>query len=243
MTAENTRMSFTELCQSLVEEFAVALVTVKRSHPNIRVRSVQLSIGQTTEDIAAHEANGVELSPPLLAGRYRGIEKGWQLQLEMGEQSSATFAGIKRPLPSRTAATMLDCFAGQPLTVIDGISSSWERFFAAFGLTELRHLARLEDPELADIMAEGGNLRVREFRRKALLLQLPLPALPPSSFGNSSLYDLLHLPMKEVRQSFSRPVTRAEVAALYEMLDILNVAVDYRLLRRTPLNELLDNWM
>jgi len=144
MTAENTRMSFAELCRSLVEEFAVALVTIKRSHP--------------------HD----------------------------------------------------------------------------YGLTQLRHLARLEDPKLTEIMADGGNLRVREFRQKALMLKLPPPALPPSNLGEKSLYDLLHLPLDMVQKSFIRPVTRAEVAALYEMLDILNVVVDYRLLRQTPLRVLLD---
>lgn len=240
MTAENTGISFAELCRSLVEEFAVALVTVKRSHPHVRVRSIKLNIGQTEEDIAPHEENGVEPATPLLAERYQGIEKGWQLQLEMGEQPSATFAGIERPLPSRTAATVLDFFAEQPLTVIDGISTSWERFFAAFGLTQLRHLARLEGPKLTEIMADGGNLRVREFRQKALLLKLPPPALPPSNLGEKSLYDLLHLPLDMVQKSFTRPVTRAEVAALYEMLDILNVVVDCRLLRQTPLHELLN---
>ena len=240
MTSENTKMSLAEFCQALVDEFAVALVMVKRSHPNVAVRSVSINIGQTEQDFTDPKENGETGSKLLLSDRYPGSEKGWQLQLELGERPVATFAGVERPLASRTAATVLDLIRDRPLTVIDGISTRWSRFFANFGITRLIHLARLEEPKLREIIAESNSLLVREFRQKVLLLKLPLPALPSSGLGDKSLHELLRLPMREVQENFSRPVTRSEVAAFFEVLDILNVVIDSRFLRKIPFHELLD---
>ena len=238
--AEQKNMSIAELCRVLVDEFAVALVMVKRSHPNVRVRSVTLGIGQGEEDFAASENSEDIGNTPLLADRYPGSEKGWQLKLELGERTAASFAGVERPLPARTAATVLDLVADQPLSAIDGISTSWARFFAEFEITELIHLARLTDAQLQELIKASNSLRVREFRQKVLLLRLPLPGLPPSRFGDTSLDEVLRLPSQTLQESFPRTVTRDEVDSLFEVLDMLNLVIDNRLLRRFNLQELLD---
>jgi len=41
------QMSLSELCQSLVDEFAIALTMLKRSHPTVKVNSLKLALGQT----------------------------------------------------------------------------------------------------------------------------------------------------------------------------------------------------
>ncbi|MFU8769031.1 MAG: hypothetical protein ACNA7H_04790, partial [Desulfotignum sp.] len=121
------------------------------------------------------------------------------------------------------------------------ISTQWSRVLAAYGIIHVKDLARLDDPLLLKIISESNSLQVRKFRQKVLLLKIPVPSLPVSAVGDKSLYDLLKTSMAVVQQSFSRSVTPGEVAALFEMLDILNLVVDSYLLRRITLHQLLDS--
>lgn len=233
------QISFTQLCQSLVDEFTVALTMIKRSHPSVKVRSVKLNIGQTEQDISAPKDNE-EPNSLILTSRYPGSESGWRLEMELGERSEATFDGVKRPLVSRTAPMILDMFAWEPVTVIDGISSKWSSFLSVFDITQVIDLARIKESLLHQITVASNSLQVREFRQKALLLELPVPALSPSALGNKSLYGVLRSPLAEVQKSFNRPTTLAEMESLYEVLDILNVVIDNRKLRKIPLQQLID---
>lgn len=240
MAEKSGQISLGELCRSLADEFAVALVTVKRSHPHVTVNSVKFNIGQTSRN--PDDTNDIEGTAPFISrDRYPGSEAGWQLQLDLGEKPAATFEGVKRPLVSRTAPTALDIVAWEPVTVIDGISTGWGRFFAGFEIYQIIDLARVEEPLLQKMVAESNNLLVREFRQKALLLQLPVPSLPVCLLGERSLHDILKLSMTEVEKSFSRRVTHNEVAALFEVLDIFNVVIDNRMLRKISLRQLLGS--
>lgn len=238
MADKKKQMSLGDLCLSLADEFAVALVTVKRSHPNVRVNAVTLNIGQTRQALET-PADTQDAAPLIPADRYPGSETGWQLQLELGEQQAATLADVKRPLAGRTAATALDMVAWEPLSVIDGISTKWSRFLTGFNINQVIDLARIEEPLLQEIIAESNSLHIRKFRQKVFLLKIPVPPLPFSEFGEKSLYDLLRLPVADVQQSFSRTVTENEVTALFELLDILNIVIDSDVLRKISLHQLL----
>ena len=240
MANEKIQISFGDLCKSLVDEFAVALVMVKRSHPGVRVRSVKLKLGQTpAAEPPTDEPSAV--TPLILTERYPGSDQGWLLQLELGEGNAATFAGVKRPLVNPYAPTALDLVAEYPLSAIDGISDKWSQLLAGYDLTRVRHLARLDDAELHKIVAETSSLLVREFRQKVLLLQLPVPALPHSTLDTLSLCQILRTPTAELHQRLGRQrVSLLQVEALLEVLDTLNVVIDSRILKKIPLRQLLD---
>lgn len=237
MADEKKQLSLSDLCQSLVDEFAATLVMVKRSHPTVLVRSVKLKLGQAKAPVAAEN-----LSPLILKERYPGSEKGWQLQLELGERSAATIEGVQRPLVHPYAPTALDLVAEYPLTVIDGINTKWSQLFAEFDLTRVRHLARLDESELHKIIDHSRSLLVREFRQKVLLLQLPVPALPHSSLHELSLYKVLRLTTNELHEGFGKQrVSLSQITSLFEVLDILNIVIDTNILKKIPLRQLLDS--
>lgn len=229
------QISLSELCQSLVDEFAIALTMVKRSHPTVKVNSLKLALGQTGQDLA----QGQDADPLILDNRYPGSDSGWRLELDLGERPQAKIEGVKRPIVSRTDAMVLDIIAEEPVTVIDGISSSWREFFANFHVTRVMDLARVDEGQLEKMILKSNSLQVREFRQKAFLLKLPLPALGASDLQNKSLYDLLKLPINEVQKSFLHPVTPAETTYLFEVLDLLNVVIDSRHLQKISLHQLL----
>ncbi|MDD4274444.1 MAG: hypothetical protein PHG14_12045 [Desulfobacter postgatei] len=229
------QMSLSELCQSLVDEFAIALTMLKRSHPTVKVNSLKLALGQTGQDIAQSQ----DASALILDNRYPGSDSGWRLELDLGEQPQAKIEGVKRPIVSRTDAMVLDIIADEPVTVIDGISSRWRDFFANFHVTRVMDLVRVDQRQLEKMILESNSLQVREFRQKAFLLKLPLPALGASDLQNKSLYDILKLPINEVQKSFHHPVTPAETTYLFEVLDLLNVVIDSRHLQKTSLHQLI----
>lgn len=239
MADEKKQISLGELCLSLADEFAVALVTVKQSHPNVRVNAVKIKIGQTRQELNHPDDTQEEAAPLILKDRYPGSETGWMLQLELGEKQSATVAGVHRPFAVRTAATALDMVAWEPLSVIEGISTEWSRFFAGFNIHQIMDLVRLEEPLLQKMIVSSNSLNPRKFRQKVLLLKIPIPPLPSSDFGEKPLSDVLRLPMTEVRQSFCRTVTQNEINSLFEVLDIFNIVLDNYMLRRITLHQLL----
>lgn len=229
------QISLSELCQSLVDEFAIALTMLKRSHPTVKVNSLKLALGQTGQDIA----QGQDANALILDKRYPGSDSGWRLELDLGERPQAKIEGVKRPIVSRTDAMVLDIIADEPVTVIDGISSRWRDFFANFHVTRVMDLVRVDERQLEKMILESNSLQVREFRQKAFLLKLPLPALGVSDLQNKSLYDILKLTTNEVQKSFRHPVTPAETSYLFEVLDLLNVVIDSRYLHKTSLHQLL----
>ena len=232
------QISLSELCQSLVDEFAVALTMIKRTHPMVKVDSLKLNIGQTSQDLSTTS----ESETPeglLLYNRYPGSESGWSLELELGEQPEAKIEGVTRPIVSRTDPTILDIIAWESVTVIDGISAKWSAFLKDFNISRVIDLARADAPLLQEMTLKSNNLKVREFRQKALLLKLPLPTLGASRLRDRSLHEILKSPMEEVQKSFLRPATPAEITYLFEALDLLNLVIDSRHLRKISLHQLL----
>lgn len=232
------QISLSELCQSLVDEFAVALTMVKRSHPTVKVNSLKLALGQTGQDLAPGP-DGQDVNALILDKRYPGSDSGWRLELNLGEQPEAKIEGVKRPIVSRTDAMVLDIIAWESVTVIDGISSKWRDFFADFHVIRVMDLARVDEEQLSGMILKSNSLQVREFRQKAFLLKLPLPALGVSDLQDKSLYDILKLPVNEVQESFRNPATPAEITYLFEALDLLNVVIDSRHLQKISLHQLL----
>lgn len=239
MADEKLQISVGDLLRSLTHEFAVALTLVKRSHPSVLVHSVRLKLGQLPEDAP-------EMDEPLpsliLPDRYPEIDKGWQIELELDEKASASLQGKRLPIPSLDMPTTLDLFAEHPISAIQGIDVEWSQFFTDFDILKIRHLAGLEEPLLQTMTAQSHSLLPREFRQKALLLKMPLPALPDSALNELSIYDLLLLPATELHEKLGiRLVSVTEVRDLIELLDLLNIVIDSAVLRKTSLSELLIN--
>jgi hypothetical protein len=216
------------------------MVMVRRSHPSVVVHSIKLNLGQIPEiDIDANTSG--QPSSLIMADRYPESVNGWQLQLDLGENPTTTFAGIRRPLPKPLAATALDLFSDEPVTNIDGISHKWNEILARFKIIRIRDLARLNDSELQKIISENRNIKIREFRQKVLLLELPLPALPHSSLDESSLYQLLFLSQEELHQQLGKNrVSMSEIEELIEFLDILSLALDSRFMKKIPFSQLFN---
>jgi hypothetical protein len=244
MASTPIHISFGEMFKVLVHEFKDALAIVKRSHPSITVRSVKMNIGQL-DDVSPEEND--EKAPPqtdlILKDRYPGIDKGWQLELEMGERPSASLNGIPQRPSNIYIPTALDYFSECPLGIIKGIDTQWTQFFASFEIYRVRHLARMDGQTLQKINAEKKSLKPCEFRHKAGLLDTPIPTLPESILNEKSLFNLLLFPRNDAHQALgTERVTSSEVAALYDLLEKLNLAIDTHIFHQTNLSQLLELW-
>ena len=239
MAMKTIQLSLGELCKLVIQEFADALDVVRRTHPKVAVRSVKLKIGQVDETQKPTEENAS--SPELLlTQRYKGIGKGWLMELDLGERLAATLKGEPQDLPGVYIPTALDLFTEHPLKVIKGINSEWSQFFADFEITRVRHLARMDDQRLQQLIATSHSMRPREFHRKAMLLDIAVPPLPKSNLHDQSLYQLLALSVDQAHQAFGiEQVALSEVVSLYELLEVLTIVIDSRLLRQTSLAQLL----
>lgn len=240
MADEKLQLTLGDLLRSVTQEFAVALTLVKRSHPSVLVRSVKLKLGQSPED--APEVD--EPPPPLvLPDRYPEIDKGWQLELELGERTSANLQG--KPLammPSLNVPTAFDAFARESISILKGISVKWADFFAGFDVLEIRQLAALEPSLLQTMTAESRSLLPREFRQKALLLKTPLPALPDAVSQELPVYELLQLSATELHEKLGiRLLSLTETRDLIDVLDILNLVIDSAVLRKVSLAALFES--
>lgn len=236
MAEDKLQLAFGDLFKSIVHEFSTALTLVKRSHPSVAVRSIRLHLGQLPED-------EVETGPSLiLPDRYPDIDKGWQLQLELGERPKASLRGVPIRLPSVSVPTVLDLFADQPLAAVKGIDATWSQRFAEFEILRVCHLVRLEEPLLHKLMISSHSLLPREFRQKTRLLKVPVPALPlpESPLGKVSLYKMLQMPTDQLHERLGRrKVSREEVVTLVELLDTLSIVIDSSLLRQTRFEQLI----
>jgi hypothetical protein len=242
MATKPIQISLGETFKLLVQEFEDALSLVKRSHPTVAVRSVKVNIGQADEQAAGEEepAPAPEL---ILSDRYPGIDKGWQLQLELGERPAASLKGVPQQLPGVYVPTALDLYTEHPIGIIKGIDAEWTQFFAHFEISRVRHLARMDDQTLQELVAARHSLKPREFRCKAGLIETSIPLLPKSDLDGKTLYQLLLLSMEEVHEAFGvKRTALSEVTALYGLLENLTVAIDSRILQQTRLSQLLDCW-
>ncbi len=236
MADDKRQISLSDLLRSITNEFAYALALVKRSHPTVLIHSVKFKLGQSSEDMSVTDDQQNQL---ILPDRYSEIEKGWQIELELGARSSASLLGKTVSTPDQNVKTALDVFAEHPLAAIQGIDIKWSQFFADFDIQNIRHLAGLEEPLLQKMTAQSGSLLPREFRKKALLLKNPLLSLPNSSLNETSLYNLLLLSVTELHEKLGlRLISLTEVWDLIELLDLLNIVLDSAVLNQTSLSEL-----
>ena len=236
---QKLQISLGDLLRLITQEFAVGLAMVKRSHPSVLVHSVKLKLGQSPED-----APEMDQLPPslILPDRYPAIDKGWQVELELGEKASASLQGRPLLTPSLDVQTAFDIFAEHPISAIKGIDAKWSQFFTGFEILKVRHLAGLDESLLQTMTAQSRSLQPREFRQKALFLKIPLPVLPVSALKELLIYDLLLLPATELHEKLGlRLVSLTEVRDLIELLDLLNLVIDSAVLRKTNLSELINS--
>jgi hypothetical protein len=242
MADDSIHLSFGDMLKGLVQEFSHALTLVKRYHPMVTVRSVRLNICQET---ALEEEQPTSPSPRtslLLTDRYLGIkDKGWQMEVELGEGVSVRTTNIVVPVLDRDSPTALDIFGDLELVAVKGIDSDWSRIFAQVEITRISHLARMDDPLLLQLIESSHSLQPRDFRRKAQMLRLRLPTLPRQVPPRLDLYQLLQLSENDLLSLLSRDISIFEIRDLIDFLETLNIILDSDRLRLINLDQLTDS--
>ncbi len=244
MANEKIQISFGDMLHGIVREFSDALALVRRSHPAVTVRSVKLNIGQEAET----ELDPTEPTEPtrpaslLLRDRYPAIDKGWLMEVELGEGLSRIRSDGVYEVPELPISTALDLFGDYPLVAIKGIDTIWNRIFTGVDITRICHLARLDDGLLHELITSHHSLLPREFRRKAQLLEISIPPLSyPPDLQNQSLYHLLLMTAEALHQTIGREkISQSEVFKFLEFLEILNVVIDSEQLRQIKLSQLAN---
>jgi len=244
MSDNKTTVSLGDFAALLVREVTQALVLAQNYADYLEVRSVRVCLGQIpdgdgNEQAPADDTAGNDAGGFVLTERYPFFEKGWELAIELDTHVRAKKGGD--PLPVEAAGrVLLDVFGDLPVAAIKGVSKEWEERLRQSGILTVRSLAKMTDKELAGVMQSCGSRYPRELRGKARLLENALPALPVTSVGMVSLYDLIFMQDAQVGQLIgSEKISTTEVAVLAAIIDILAVSLDVTLLRRYTLGALL----
>ena len=237
--AENKQISISSLCKSLVEEFTYSLAIIKRSHPATRVNSVKFRLGQSEEQL-----NTTERSAILLRDRYPQSSKGWEIELDLGENSQITFQGNQQKSVDFEAPHLLDLVADFPLHCIDGVNKIWQNKLADHNLLLIKDLSRLQNDEVHSLAQDCRSLKVREFYQKVQLLKHPLPVIPRLSDDKDiSVISWLKMSAADIQACFAKNViTDSDVGDIVAALDLLNLALDNATLQKMTVEQLRSGY-
>lgn len=238
MSNGSTQQSLGDFAALLVREVAQALLLARENAPFVEVRSIFLRLGKIPEGVG-DEVVGVEPSL-ILEDRYPLLDKGWELELELDNQVQAKLNG--EPFVSQESLrTALDLFGSQPVAWLKGISDQWSLWFADVGVITVEQLASLKDDALLHLIKKHHSALPREFRGKASLLRVPLPALPSNVSLDGSLYEALSLSEKALHQIVgTSKVSTTEIQRIAAILDAFAITIDSEFLHQLPFSCLLD---
>jgi len=240
MADEPIHLSFGDMLKGIVLEFSHALTLVKQSHPSVTVRSVKLNIGQEPQPEEGQPTDTPNKAA-LLLNRYPGSEKGWLMEVELGEGGQAAIDKVRVPLADSAGPTALDIFGTMGPAAIKGIDRDWKRILAEVEITRVSQLARMDDRVLVKLVQENRSILPREFKRKARMLELHLPPLPRSVPARLDIYRLLQLPENDLYSLMAGALSIIEIRALIDFLEILNIVLDSDLLRTVYLDQLANH--
>ena len=129
MSDSSPQQSLGDFAAILVREIAQSLLLAREHAPFVEVRTVNLRLGQLSQD---EDSNETPTAPDglILNERYPLLDSGWQLELELDNKVQASLNGEPIDIPE-TSRTAIDLLGTQPVSIIKGISKEWSKRLAA----------------------------------------------------------------------------------------------------------------
>lgn len=211
----------------LVREISQSLALAKYEAPLVQVHKIRVRFGQEED------------SESIITDRYPFLAKGWDIEMEMDGRLHARLHGEVLPsFPLKT--TLADRFGSNPLSDIKGVSRDWANFFNTHQIRSIGDLAGISMAGLQDLAREKSNITLWEIHGKVRLLNCDIPFFPPSPLDGNNLYTLLKMEPQILReQAGIRAVTMDEIQRLLDILELLAIIIDARVLKNTSLSTLL----
>ncbi|BCO08881.1 hypothetical protein GF1_12570 [Desulfolithobacter dissulfuricans] len=211
----------------LVREISRSLALMRHDAPLIRVDRVRIRFGQP------------EGEDSVLTDRYPFLADGWVVEMEMDPLVQARLQG--EPLPEEPAVrTLLDIFKDHSITDIKGVNRDWSAFFKHHGLETIGQLAAISTNQLSALARQRRSVKLWELHGKARLLQSDMVYFPSTALDRDRLYTLLKMDPEELLQrAGATKVSRAEIERLGEIMELLAIVVDSRVLQSMRLRDLL----
>lgn len=233
MSTGDITASLGDFAAVLVREISQSLLLAATDAPLVRVHAVRIRFGQPS---AAEEKGDVSL----LFDRYPFLENGWEVEVEMDGKVQAQLAG--QPLPTvEPGKPLLSVFGEMPLIRLKGINTEWTKFFAGLGITTIGSLAAVSQEVLSEAAQRKRSVKMWEYVGKARLLEMYIPALPPTPLDGRSLYVLQQMTPAEILTALGmKKLSTREADMLLELFALLAIAIDSVVLREITLGRLLQ---
>ncbi|WP_022664486.1 hypothetical protein [Desulfospira joergensenii] len=212
----------------LVREISQSLALARHEASLVRVDRVRVRFGQE------------EGADSVISERYPFLADGWEVEMDLGPTLQARLLGD--PIePVEPGRPLLELFGPGPVSDIKGVDRDWADFFAEHGIKTIAGLAELSPEDLTDLARERASIRLWEIQGKARLLGCESPFFPPSPLDDHNLYEILKMGSAEILKITSvKSVTREEVRRLLEILQLLTVSLDARVLKSLSLEKFLN---
>jgi hypothetical protein len=136
--------------------------------------------------------------------------------------------------------SLLDIFEDHPVSDIKGVNTDWASFFHHHKIETIGRLAAISAEEFQVLARERRSINLWEIHGKARLLKCEIPFFPSTSLDTQSLYTILKMsPDALLKGAGSHETSMAEIQRLADILEILAIVVDYKVLQAKRLEELL----
>ncbi len=230
MSNDEISASLGDFASVLVREISQSLLLAATDAPSVQVHTVRIRFGQAPDE---------EGGSSLLVERYPFLENGWEVEMEMDGKVQAQLAG-QPLLPVEPGRPLLSVFGAMPLVSLKGIDSEWAKFFDSLGVATIAALAGVSQETLSLAVQRKRSVKLWEYVGKARMLELCIPALPATSLDGKSIYALQQMAPAEIVAGLGKKsLSTREAEMLMELLAILAVAIDSRVLKRVTLRQIL----
>jgi hypothetical protein len=224
---ENIPNTMGDFVTLLVREISQSISLARYDAPLIQVQKVRVRFGEE------------EGSDSVIVNRYPFMANGWDVEMDLGGILQARLYGEALPLMS-SRQSLLDIFGDHPVWDIKGVNTDWASFFHHHKIETIGRLAAISAEEFQVLAKERRSINLWEIHGKARLLKCEIPFFPSTSLDTQSLYTILKMsPDALLKGAGSHETSMAEIQRLADILEILAIVVDYKVLQAKRLEELL----
>lgn len=234
-----TEIDFNELLRLVTRELDSALYTSNLSHDwqkKLHIDSVRVKIGQLSPPSENPDVTPEPVKPFLLKDRYQLANKGWMFEVDFASGSAPRKARIPGvpwfPVPIQPQATLMVIFADMPATVIKGIDVKWASKLKEVGVTTVAELGKLKWDVFEKLMKLSRSKYPIELHFKVRLLDIIIPDIPSSKADTMTLYQMVSVPPKLLRQLIGwRHFSATASEELSNILSLLYTTIDAQYLK------------
>lgn len=212
----------------LVREISQSISLARYDAPLIQVQHVRVRFG---------EEGG---SDSVIVNRYPFMVNGWDVEMDLDGKLQARLYGDPLPLVS-SQQSLLDIFGDHRVSDIKGVNTDWASFFKRHKIETIRRLAAISAEELQVLAGERRSITLWEMHGKARLLKCEIPFFPSTSLDSETLYTILKMAPDVLFDRVGiHETSMAEIQRLSDIMEILAIVVDSKVLQAMPLGKFLS---